>query len=186
MLALGFSEAQWRARAAHNQSPSEFRPRALTRASQQADSRMYLVPSNPVFAPQRFPVQTPVRTDFGKSSQDLMGVQLKELLQGPVAKLTWTFPSLPEEPQQPDVPFELPYPVPANSVSAQCGENSVYVEVMKDFFGTGHPLLSSGFTLGGCTATGEDSSAQVLIFESELHGCNSIPMVRFCCANHRY
>ncbi|XDV41928.1 hypothetical protein PO909_010703 [Leuciscus waleckii] len=94
-----------------------------------------------------------------------------------MAKLTWSFPSLPEEPQQPDVPFELPYPVPANSVAAQCGENSVYVEVMKDFFGTGHPVLSSGFTLGGCTATGEDSSAQVLIFESELHGCSGTSMV---------
>ncbi|KAG1968991.1 zona pellucida glycoprotein 3e [Pimephales promelas] len=137
--------------------------------------------NNNAFAPQSFPaqvpVQTPVSTDLRKSSQDLMGVQLKELLQGPVAKLTWSFPSLPEEPQQPDVPFELPYPVPANSVAAQCGENSVYVEVMKDFFGTGHPLLSSGFTLGGCTATGEDSSAQVLIFESELHGCSGTSMV---------
>ncbi|CAM4692169.1 unnamed protein product [Leuciscus chuanchicus] len=127
--------------------------------------------------PAQFPIQTPVRTDFGKSSQDLMGVQLKELLQGPMAKLTWSFPSLPEEPQQSDVPFELLYPVPANSVAAQCGENSVYVEVMKDFFGTGHPVLSSGFTLGGCTATGEDTSAQVLIFESELHGCSGTSMV---------
>lgn len=135
ILALGFSEAQWRARAAE---------------------------------------------------QDLMGVQLKELLQGPVAKLTWSFPSLPEEPHQPEVPFELPYPVPANSVAVQCGENSVYVEVMKDFFGTGHPVLSSGFTLGGCTATGEDSSAQVFIFESELHGCSSTSMVRLCCDNHGY
>ncbi|XP_077088738.1 zona pellucida sperm-binding protein 3-like [Siphateles boraxobius] len=181
VLALGLSEAQWRARAAHNLSPSEFRPRTSAQASQQADSRMPSVPSNTVFAPQRFPaplpVQTPVRTDFGKSSQDLMGVQLKELLQGPVEKLTWRFPSLPEEPQPPDVPFELPSPGPANSVAAQCGESSVYVEVMKDFFGTGHPLLSSGFTLGGCTATGEDSAAQVLIFESELHGCSSTSVV---------
>ncbi|XP_039543061.1 zona pellucida sperm-binding protein 3-like isoform X3 [Pimephales promelas] len=177
ILALGFSEAQWRARAAHNQSPSAFRPRTFAQAPQQADSSTSLVPSNIAFAPQTFPVQTQVRTDSGKSSQDLMGVQLKELLQGPVAKLTWSFPSLPEEPQQSDVPFELPNPVPANSVAAQCGENSVYVEVKKDFFGTGRPLLSSGFTLGGCTATGEDSSAQVLIFESELHGCSSTSMV---------
>jgi len=34
ILALGFSEAQWRARAAHNLSPSEFRPRTLAQASQ--------------------------------------------------------------------------------------------------------------------------------------------------------
>uniref|UniRef100_A0A671RLM8 Zona pellucida sperm-binding protein 3 n=1 Tax=Sinocyclocheilus anshuiensis TaxID=1608454 RepID=A0A671RLM8_9TELE len=39
------------------------------------------------------------------------------------------------------------------------------------FFGNGKPLRSSAFTLGGCTAAGEDPSAQVLIFESELHGC---------------
>ncbi|CAM4625139.1 unnamed protein product [Leuciscus chuanchicus] len=142
---------------------------------------MSLVPSNTVFSPQRFPaqfpVQAPVGTDFGGSSQDLMGVQLKELLQNPVAKLTWSFPSLPEEPQQPDVPFELPYPVPANSVAAQCGENSIYVGVNKDFYGTGHQMSSSDITLGGCTATGEDSSTQVMIFESELHGCSSTLMV---------
>ncbi|XP_051742307.1 zona pellucida sperm-binding protein 3-like isoform X1 [Ctenopharyngodon idella] len=181
VLALGFSEAQWRARAAHNLNPSKLRPRALAQVSQQADSRMSLVPNNPVFAPQRFPaqfpVQTPAMTDFGKPSQDLMGVQSKELLQGPLVKLTWSFPSLPEEPQQPDIPFELPHPIPPNSVAAQCGENSVYVEVMEDFFGTGKPLMSTAFTLGGCTATGEDPSAQVLIFESELHGCGSTSTV---------
>uniref|UniRef100_A0A673IMX3 Zona pellucida sperm-binding protein 3 n=1 Tax=Sinocyclocheilus rhinocerous TaxID=307959 RepID=A0A673IMX3_9TELE len=134
-------------------------------------------PSNLVFAPQRFPapfpVKTPARSEFGKPSQDLLGVQSKELLLGPVQKLTWSFPSLPEEPQQPDVPFDLRYPVPANSVAARCAENSVYVEVMQDFFGNGKPLRSSAFTLGGCTAAGEDTSAQVLIFESELHGCGS-------------
>ncbi|XP_067302699.1 zona pellucida sperm-binding protein 3-like [Pseudorasbora parva] len=181
LLTLGFSDAQWRARAAPNRSLSEFRPRAFAQTSQQADSRMSVVPSKPVFAPQifpaQFPVQTPVRTDFGKQSQDFLGVQSKEMLQGPVAKLTWSFPSLPEEPPQPDINFELPHPVPANSVAAQCGENSVYVEVMKDFFGTGHLLLSSAFTLGGCTATGEDPSAQVLIFESDLHGCSSTSMM---------
>ncbi|XP_067285037.1 zona pellucida glycoprotein 3e [Pseudorasbora parva] len=176
VLALGFSEVRWRASAANNPSPSKFRSRALAQASQQADSRKPLVPSNTVFAPQRFPVQTPVRTDF-RYSQDIVGVQSKELLQGPVAKLMWRFPNLPEEPKQPDVPFELPHPVPANSVAAQCGEGLVYVEVMKDFFGTGHPLLSSAFTLGGCSATGEDSSVQVLIFESELHGCSSTSRV---------
>uniref|UniRef100_A0A671RLD4 Zona pellucida sperm-binding protein 3 n=1 Tax=Sinocyclocheilus anshuiensis TaxID=1608454 RepID=A0A671RLD4_9TELE len=70
-----------------------------------------------------------------------------------------------EEEPQPDVPFELCYP------------NSIYVEVLKDFFGTGQLLMPSAFTLGGCTATGEDSSAQVLIFESELHGCGSTSLV---------
>ncbi|XP_067230750.1 zona pellucida sperm-binding protein 3-like [Chanodichthys erythropterus] len=127
--------------------------------------------------PAQFPVQTLAKAGFGKPSQDPLGVQSKELLQGPVAKLTWSFPSLPEEPQQPDIPFELPHPIPPNSVAAQCGENSVYVEVKEDFFGTGKPLMFSAFTLGGCAATGEDPSAQVLIFESELHGCSSTSTV---------
>ncbi|XP_050955677.1 zona pellucida sperm-binding protein 3-like [Labeo rohita] len=126
---------------------------------------------------QSFLVQTPARSDFARPSQDLFGVQSKELMMGPVAKLTWSFPRLPEEPQQPDIPFELRHPVPANSVAAQCGETSIYVEVMKDFFGTGQPLMPSAFTLGGCAATGEDPSVQVLIFESELHGCGSTPKV---------
>ncbi|XP_073688669.1 zona pellucida sperm-binding protein 3-like [Garra rufa] len=126
---------------------------------------------------QRFAVQTPARSDFARPSQDIFGVQSKELLMGPVAKLTWSFPTLPEEPEQPDVPFELRHPVPPNSVVAQCAESSVYVEVMKDFFGTGQSLKPTAFSLGGCTATGEDPSTQVLIFESELHGCGSIPQV---------
>lgn len=75
--------------------------------------------------PAVFPVQTPARSDFGKLSQDRTGIQSKELLKGPVMKLTWSFPSLPEEPQQPDIPCELRYPVPANSEVAQCAENSV-------------------------------------------------------------
>ncbi|KAL0197771.1 hypothetical protein M9458_006311, partial [Cirrhinus mrigala] len=116
---------------------------------------------------------TPQRTDFARPSQDLFGVQSKELMMGPVAKLTWRFPRLPEDPQQPDIPFELRHPVPANSVAAQCGESSIYVEVMEDFFGTGTPLMPSAFSLGGCTPTGEDPYSQVLIFESELHGCGS-------------
>ncbi|XP_016397178.1 zona pellucida sperm-binding protein 3-like [Sinocyclocheilus rhinocerous] len=181
LVALGFSEALWRAKRSSNWTPNISLPRVLSQV-QQTDSRMPPIPqrydpSNLVFAPQRFPapfpVKTPARSEFGKPSQDLLGVQSKELLLGPVQKLTWSFPSLPEEPQQPDVPFDLRYPVPANSVAARCAENSVYVEVMQDFFGNGKPLRSSAFTLGGCTAAGEDTSAQVLIFESELHGCGS-------------
>ncbi|XP_016112493.1 zona pellucida sperm-binding protein 3-like isoform X2 [Sinocyclocheilus grahami] len=176
ILALCLSEAQWQRRSTPNQSsvPKRFE-NGIPQIPQRFD------PSSPVFARQRFsapfPVQTPARSDIGKPSQDLLGVQTKELLLGPVQKLMWSFPSLPEEPQQPDVPFDLRYPVPANSVAAQCRENSIYVEVLKDFFGTGQLVMPSVFTLGGCTATGEDSSAQVLIFESELHACGSTSMV---------
>nr|XP_055049951.1 zona pellucida sperm-binding protein 3-like [Misgurnus anguillicaudatus] len=125
--------------------------------------------NNPMLAPIRFPSQLP--------GQDPMGVQSKQLLQGPVAKLTWSFPKLPEEPEQPAIPFQLRQPVPINSVAAQCGENSVYVEVMEDLFGTGHPLMVSGFTLGGCAPVGQDNTAQVIIFESELQDCGSKPTV---------
>ncbi|XP_051519294.1 zona pellucida sperm-binding protein 3-like [Myxocyprinus asiaticus] len=121
--------------------------------------------------PQKIPFKIPVQMPV----QDPVGVQSKQLLQGPVAKLAWTFPVLPQELEQPDIPFQLRHPVPANSVAAHCGENSIYVEVKEDFFGTGQLLMASAFTLGGCTAVGEDNTAQVLIFESELHGCGSIP-----------
>lgn len=179
-LALGYSEALWRNKRSSNYF---FMPRALSKV-QKTDSRMPSIPqkydpSNLVFTPQKFPVQKPARSDFKKPSQDVLGVQSKELLLGPVQKLTWRFPSLPEEPPQPSVPFNLRHPVPARSVAARCAENSVYVEVMQDFFGNGKPLKSSAFTLGGCTATGEDPSAQVLLFESELHGCGSTLTVRF-------
>ncbi|KAI7798637.1 zona pellucida 3 [Triplophysa rosa] len=88
-------------------------------------------------------------------------------------KLTWTFPRLPEEPVQLEILFELRYPLSPNSIGAQCGENSVYVEVMEDFFGTGKLLMASGFALGGCGPIGQDNNARVLLFESELHGCGS-------------
>uniref|UniRef100_A0A9J8AWL6 Zona pellucida sperm-binding protein 3 n=1 Tax=Cyprinus carpio carpio TaxID=630221 RepID=A0A9J8AWL6_CYPCA len=177
LLVLDYSEALWRGKSNSHWIPSIFMPRALSKV-QKIDSRMPPIPqkydpSNLVFTPEKFPVQKPARSDFKKPSQDVLGVQSKELLLGPVQKLTWRFPSLPEEPTQPSVPFNLRHPVPAKSVAARCAENSVYVEVMQDFFGNGKPLKSSAFTLGGCTATGEDPSAQVLLFESELHGCGS-------------
>ncbi|KTG01562.1 hypothetical protein cypCar_00044562 [Cyprinus carpio] len=57
-------------------------------------------------------------------------------MQAPMTPLTWHFPIIPEEPQQPDVPFELCVPIALQSVAAQCGDNFVHVEVKKDFFGT--------------------------------------------------
>ncbi|XP_017295000.1 zona pellucida sperm-binding protein 3 [Kryptolebias marmoratus] len=88
--------------------------------------------------------------------------------------LSWRYPEPPaeEEPQFPPN-FELKTPAPVESVSAICGENSVRVEAKNDLLGIGKPVLAADVTLGGCPATGEDSEAQVLIFESELHGCGS-------------
>uniref|UniRef100_A0A3B3CHL8 Zona pellucida sperm-binding protein 3 n=1 Tax=Oryzias melastigma TaxID=30732 RepID=A0A3B3CHL8_ORYME len=93
--------------------------------------------------------------------------------------LTWRYPNPPAE-EEPHFPpnFELRVPTPAESVSVLCGENTVRVEAKKDLMGIGKPVLASDVTLGGCAATGEDSEAQVLIFESELHGCGSRLQVR--------
>ncbi|KAK5614709.1 hypothetical protein CRENBAI_018662 [Crenichthys baileyi] len=97
--------------------------------------------------------------------------QVKQEIREP---LTWRYPEPPteEEPRYPPN-FELKIPDPAQSVSAICGESSVRVEARKDLLGIGKPVPAADVTLGGCTATGEDTKAQILIFESELHGCGS-------------
>ncbi|KAA0725203.1 Zona pellucida sperm-binding protein 3 [Triplophysa tibetana] len=178
MLVVCLSEAQWQGRSAQMQKPRTFSPRSHMQVPQETETRMpqFTQTNNQMLVPQRFPSQFSMQTPGvvgGRPGQDPVGVQSKQLLQGPMGKLTWTFPSLPEEPLQPEIPFELLYPISPNSVGAQCGENSVYVEVMEDFFGTGK-LMASGFALGGCGPIGQDNIAQVLLFESELHGCGSM------------
>lgn len=177
VLAIGFFDAEWGANAANNWIPNKFR---IQRDLVQMPT---YVPSSPVFVPSEFPpqftVQTPVKTDYRGPAQDLLGVQSKELMQGPVPSISWSFPSLQQEPQQPDIPFELRFPLPANSVAAQCGESLIRVEVLEDFFGTGMLMMPTAFSLGGCAPIGEDPSAKVVIFESDLHGCGSSTMVRF-------
>ncbi|XP_067447033.1 zona pellucida sperm-binding protein 3-like [Thunnus thynnus] len=98
-------------------------------------------------------------------------LQEKQSLHEP---LSWRYPDPPaeEEPQFPP-DFELKAPTAADSVSAVCGENSVRVEAKKDLLGIGKPVRAEDVTLGGCPASGEDQEAQVLVFESELHGCGS-------------
>nr|XP_019933968.1 PREDICTED: zona pellucida sperm-binding protein 3-like [Paralichthys olivaceus] len=88
--------------------------------------------------------------------------------------LTWKFPEPPaeEEPQYPP-DFQLKTPTAVETVSATCGEEYVRVEVKKDLLGIGKPVLPADVSLGGCPATGEDANTQVLVFESELHGCGS-------------
>uniref|UniRef100_A0A665U642 Zona pellucida sperm-binding protein 3 n=1 Tax=Echeneis naucrates TaxID=173247 RepID=A0A665U642_ECHNA len=88
--------------------------------------------------------------------------------------LTWRYPEPPvEEPPQYPEHFELKVPQAPNSVSAICGESTVRVEAKKDLLGIGKPVLAADVTLGGCPATGEDPAGELLIFESELHGCGS-------------
>lgn len=88
--------------------------------------------------------------------------------------LTWTYPEDPKPEPQPEVPFELRHPVPAATVAVECRESVAHVEVKKDLFGIGQFINPADLTLGACGATGEDSAAQVLIFESELHNCGSV------------
>ncbi len=63
--------------------------------------------------------------------QDTGNSQSKQLIESPMALLTWHFPVVPEEPRQQDVPFEVHVPAPAQSIAAQCGESSVHVEVKR-------------------------------------------------------
>ncbi|KAM7397328.1 hypothetical protein PAMP_020311 [Pampus punctatissimus] len=106
---------------------------------------------------------------FGE--QKAAAVQEKQSFQEP---LSWRYPDPPAE-EEPLFPpdFELKAPLAADSVSAVCGENSVRVEAKKDLLGIGKPVQAADVTLGGCPASGEDQEAQVLVFESELHGCGS-------------
>ncbi|KAL6460888.1 hypothetical protein MHYP_G00308540 [Metynnis hypsauchen] len=121
----------------------------------------------------RLPVQDPV-SGVLVNPEDPLSVQLKQVVQGQLKKLIWHFPQAPEKPQQPVVHFEPRQPVSTVSVAADCGQSSVYVEVKKDLFGTGELIDPSALSLGGCAVTGEDSAAQVLIFEAELQLCNSV------------
>ncbi|KAL0164814.1 hypothetical protein M9458_040567, partial [Cirrhinus mrigala] len=100
-------------------------------------------------------------------------IQSKEELLGPVRELTWKFPEVPAEPEQPDINFELQQPRPSDSVAVQCWEDGVHVEVKQDFFGTGQLLEPSLLSLGGCGVADMDAAARVLIFHSALQECGS-------------
>ena len=118
-------------------------------------------------------VQEPVRKALKKRAQEPFPLQSKQTLQGPVKQLSWMFPRMPEKPKEPERPFVLREPVPANSVAVRCGEADVQVEVNQDFFGTGQLIHPADIYLSDCAVTGEDPSDQVLFFESELHKCGS-------------
>ncbi|KAK1798201.1 hypothetical protein P4O66_000694 [Electrophorus voltai] len=123
-------------------------------------------------------IKGPAQASLGQQSrnpvQQHFNLQSQQELQGPVKQVTWHFPQEPQLPaRQPPVQFEMPQPAAAESIAAECGENEVYVEVKRDLFGTGELINPADLTLGGCAVTGEDSAAQVLIFQSALQACNS-------------
>lgn len=81
-------------------------------------------------------------------------------------------PSLPVKKESKGlVRFEQRMPVPAESVSARCGEGKVTVAVQQNFLGNGQLIRPSDLTLGGCEAV--DAVEHVLLFQTELQNCGS-------------
>ncbi|KTF78616.1 hypothetical protein cypCar_00024916 [Cyprinus carpio] len=109
--------------------------------------------------------------------QEPLGVQEKQVLQGPVKPLDWRFPIVPEVPSKMAVDFHLRQPVTPSSVAIQCGENRIHVEVQQDLFSNGQLIQPSGLTLGRCPVVGLVPGSKVLFFENELQDCNSVLMM---------
>uniref|UniRef100_A0AAZ3QNP4 Zona pellucida sperm-binding protein 3 n=1 Tax=Oncorhynchus tshawytscha TaxID=74940 RepID=A0AAZ3QNP4_ONCTS len=101
--------------------------------------------------------------------EDPESSQSKQASENP---LTWSYPEVAKPEHRPTVSERLKQ-VAANSVSAQCGESVVRVQVNQDLLGIGRLIQPERITLGGCAATEEDAEAHVITFESELHGCGS-------------
>ncbi|XP_058653545.1 uncharacterized protein LOC131553150 [Onychostoma macrolepis] len=115
--------------------------------------------------------------DSREFAQEPLGVQEKQVLQGPVKPLDWRFPIVPEVQSEVAVDFQLRQPVTPSSVAIQCGENQVLVKVQQDLFSNGQLIQPSGLSLGGCPVVGQDSNSRVLLFEYELQDCNSVLMM---------
>ncbi|KAJ8342387.1 hypothetical protein SKAU_G00323150 [Synaphobranchus kaupii] len=62
-----------------------------------------------------------------------------------------------------------------DSVTVQCGEDSIQLNVDVDLLGIGNLIQPSDITLGSCGPVGQDHSH--LLFETELHGCDSTLMM---------
>ncbi|XP_026107086.1 zona pellucida sperm-binding protein 3-like isoform X1 [Carassius auratus] len=154
----------------HRQSPSSRKPQSAP-ASRVPDlsSQGFLNP---------FQKASPLPSlDYRKFAQDPLGLQEKQLLQGPVKPLDWKFPVVPEVQRELAVNFQLRKPVTPSSVAVQCSEDRVHVEVKKDMFSNGQLIQPSGLSMGGCAVVGEDSASGVLILEYALQDCNSVLMM---------
>ncbi|KAJ8342389.1 hypothetical protein SKAU_G00323170 [Synaphobranchus kaupii] len=62
-----------------------------------------------------------------------------------------------------------------DSVTVQCGEDSIQLNVDVDLLGIGNLIQPSDITLGSCGPVGQDHSH--LLFETELHGCDGTLMM---------
>lgn len=109
-----------------------------------------------------------------KTQEPTVPQQSKQTFNQP---LKWAFPVITDPEPGPPVPFQLRSPVPAKTVAVECREKDAHVEVKKDFFGIGQFINPADLTLGSCGAVAEDSGAQVLIYEADLHECGSVSRV---------
>ncbi len=153
----------------YNQSPSSIKPKSDPASRGPLSSQGFW---NPLQKASPLPSH-----DSRGFAQEPLGLQEKQVLQGPVKPLDWRFPIVPEVQSEVAVDFQLRQPVTPSSVAVQCGENRVHVEVQQDLFSNGQLIQPSGLSLGGCPVVGQDSNTRVLLFENELHDCNSVLMV---------
>lgn len=121
---------------------------------------------------QRGPARQPVSLSYDDVSPTKP--ELKEQVQD---KAKPQVTARPADPQS-VVKVVLTPPELVRSVGARCGESRVWVEAKLDLFGTGQLVKAEDVSLGGCVSTELDLSAQVLLFESELHACGSVLTVR--------
>ncbi|XP_014029475.1 zona pellucida sperm-binding protein 3 isoform X1 [Salmo salar] len=117
---------------------------------------------------QRGPARQPVSLSYDDVSPTKP--ELKEQVQD---KAKPQVTARPADPQS-VVKVVLTPPELVRSVGARCGESRVWVEAKLDLFGTGQLVKAEDVSLGGCVSTELDLSAQVLLFESELHACGSV------------
>lgn len=89
-------------------------------------------------------------------------------------QLPWKYPEPPVEPDS-EVPddVQLVAPVMVPHLAMKCGINTVKIEVMQDLWGNGNLIQEDDLTLGGCSFTEFDRSANVIVFESKLEMCGS-------------
>uniref|UniRef100_A0A3Q1G335 Zona pellucida sperm-binding protein 3 n=1 Tax=Acanthochromis polyacanthus TaxID=80966 RepID=A0A3Q1G335_9TELE len=123
------------------------------------------------------PAAEPEREHSSQSARQTDSLQSKQT--PPAASpFSWKFPEDPVDPvNESPAEFKLPQPVVTNRVAVRCGESKIQVEVNQDLQGLGRLIDPEDITLGGCSATEIDDLSHVLIFESELHGCGSVPVM---------
>ncbi|XP_058624151.1 zona pellucida sperm-binding protein 3-like [Onychostoma macrolepis] len=154
----------------YSQSPRSMKPQSDPASRGPALSSQGF--RNPLQKVSQF--QSHVSREF---AQEPLGVQEKQVLQGPVKPLVWRFPIVPELQSEVAVDFQLRQPVTPSSAAIQCGENQVLVEVQQDLFSNGQLIQPSGLSLGGCPVVGWVPGSRVLFFEYELQDCNSVLMM---------